>query len=200
MCPTCIVLTDSPYVPATDTLAEIGCKSTKNRGKGVLYKMKKVRILQSSFCLDYGILLYLFRFYCFDIQLFILLLQSIQFLLLLYFAAQFFFGGHQRYVFGGKKSVVVVQNRVAGNVFAGSTLHISVDAVCRYHRAATGSSTRSVVRICDHFKLCKRVCRIYFETPTINLKTGGFMNAYLYSEPKSAAHPTRQKSLPKWIA
>ncbi len=71
MCPTCIVLTDSPYVPATDTLTEIGCKSTKNRGKDVLYRMKKVRIPQSSLCIDCGIFLCLFRFYCFDIQLFV---------------------------------------------------------------------------------------------------------------------------------
>ncbi len=28
MCPTCIVLTDSHYVPATDTLTGIDCKST----------------------------------------------------------------------------------------------------------------------------------------------------------------------------
>lgn len=28
MCPTFIVLTDSHYVPATDTLTGIGCKST----------------------------------------------------------------------------------------------------------------------------------------------------------------------------
>ena len=41
MCPISIVLTDSPYDSATDTLAEIGCKSTKNRGKVVLYRMKK---------------------------------------------------------------------------------------------------------------------------------------------------------------
>ena len=41
MCPTCIVLTDSPYVPATDTLTEFVCKSTKNRGNVVLYRMKK---------------------------------------------------------------------------------------------------------------------------------------------------------------
>ena len=41
MCPTCIVLTDSPYDPATDTLAEFKCKSTENRRKVVLYRMKK---------------------------------------------------------------------------------------------------------------------------------------------------------------
>ena len=29
MCPTFIVLTDSHYVPATDTLTGIGCKDTK---------------------------------------------------------------------------------------------------------------------------------------------------------------------------
>ena len=42
MCPTCIVLTDSPYVPATDTLTEITCKSTKKRKKVVLQFAKKV--------------------------------------------------------------------------------------------------------------------------------------------------------------
>ena len=41
MCPTCIVLTDSPYDSTTDTLTEFGCKSTKNREKVVLYRMKK---------------------------------------------------------------------------------------------------------------------------------------------------------------
>ena len=45
----------------------------------------------------------LFCFYCFDIQLFILLLQSIQFLLLLYLAAQFFLGGKIELVFAGKQ-------------------------------------------------------------------------------------------------
>ena len=49
-------------------------------------------------CLNRGIFLCLFRFYCFDIQLFIFLLQSIQFLLLLYLAAKFLLGGHQRHI------------------------------------------------------------------------------------------------------
>ena len=35
MCPIGIVLTDSPYVPATDTLTENRCKSTK-KGKNVV--------------------------------------------------------------------------------------------------------------------------------------------------------------------
>ena len=43
MCPTGIVLTDSPYDSATDTLAEFGCKSTENRGKVVLSWMKKTQ-------------------------------------------------------------------------------------------------------------------------------------------------------------
>ncbi len=58
-------------------------------------------------CLNRGIFLCLFRFYCFDIQLFILLLQSIQFLLLLYLAAKFLLSRHQRHVFGGKKIVAL---------------------------------------------------------------------------------------------
>ena len=39
MCPTFIVLTDSHYVPATDTLTEIDCKST------IFFKIAQKKIL-----------------------------------------------------------------------------------------------------------------------------------------------------------
>jgi hypothetical protein len=40
MCPIGIVLTDSPYVPATDTLTEKRCKSTKKGENSVPPKWK----------------------------------------------------------------------------------------------------------------------------------------------------------------
>ena len=40
------------------------------------------------------------------------------------------------------------------------TSHICMEAASRYHLRAVSSSTRNVASICDHFRFCKRVCKI----------------------------------------
>lgn len=89
-----------------DVLNEVGVACHGEVFFVIAQKYEKIR--KPRLCLNCGIFLCLFCFYCFDIQLFVFLLQSIQFLLLLYLAAEFFLGGQIEFILAGKQLFIAI--------------------------------------------------------------------------------------------